>query len=135
MNSVASNLDSFNNLCLTLNNFSVSYYVRGFQHPPLFLRYYSPMLCGKKLKNLHFSASGIYLGIYRSYYVRGLQYMPPRVLALWGQNPAGAINNISWRLEYCIILCSFNISAAYNQNKLHRLLQNTWNYTKISLKF
>jgi hypothetical protein len=22
--------------------------------------------------------------------VRGLQYMPPRVLALWGQNPAGA---------------------------------------------
>ena len=22
------------------------------------------------------------------YYVRGLQYMPPRVLVLWGQNPA-----------------------------------------------
>jgi hypothetical protein len=42
---------------------------------------------GKKLKNLNFFASGIY----RSYYVRGLQYMPPRVLALWGQNPAGAM--------------------------------------------
>ncbi len=24
-------------------------------------------------------------------YARGLLYMPPRVLALWGQNPAGTI--------------------------------------------
>jgi hypothetical protein len=39
-------------------------------------------------KNLNFS------GIHRkliSYYVWGLQYMPPRVLAFWGKNPAGAI--------------------------------------------
>ena len=46
---------------------------------------------GKKLKNLNFPASGIYrIYILISYYVRGIQYMPPRVLAFWGQNPAGA---------------------------------------------
>jgi hypothetical protein len=50
-------------------------------------------LRGKNLKNLNSSASGIYrILISYYYYVRGLQYMPPRVLALWGQNPAGAIN-------------------------------------------
>jgi hypothetical protein len=47
-----------------------------------------------RAKNLNFSASGIYRW-YHITDVRGLQYMPPRVLALWGQNPAGAINCIN----------------------------------------
>ena len=56
--------------------------------PPMFCE-----LCGQK--NLNFSAIyRIYILI--SYYVQGLQYMPPRVLALWGQNAAGAnINNVN----------------------------------------
>jgi hypothetical protein len=72
---------------------------RELQYPPMFCditkcaRKALQCFAGKKLKNLNFSASGIYriyILISYYYYVRGLQYMPPRVLALWGQNPAGA---------------------------------------------
>ena len=50
----------------------ISYYVRELQYPPMFCDItkcarkalvgitHPPMLCGKKLKNLNFSASGIY---------------------------------------------------------------------------
>ena len=58
-----------------------------FNTPHCFCDITHQCFAGKKLKNLNFSASGIY----RLYYVRGLQYMPPGALALWGQNPAGAI--------------------------------------------
>jgi hypothetical protein len=76
-----------------------SYAWWGLQYPHCFCDITHQCFAGKKLKNLNFSASGhriyiyIYIYILISYYVRGLQYIPPRVLALWGQNPAGSINN------------------------------------------
>jgi hypothetical protein len=75
----------------------ISYYVRELQYTQCFailpgISLPTNALRGKKLKILNFSASGIHrIYILISYYVRGLQYMAPRVLALWGQNPAGAI--------------------------------------------
>jgi hypothetical protein len=88
---------SFNNLCILRAGTSI---------PPNVWRYYP--VCPQKLKNLNFSASGIYriyILISYYYYVRGLQYMPPRVLALWGQNPAGAIIYVCFpeRLAYDLL--------------------------------
>jgi hypothetical protein len=97
----------------------ISYYVRELQYPPMFcditqcarkalMGTTHQCFAGKKLKNLNFSASGIYriyILISYYYYVRGLQYMPPRVLALWGQNPAGAIIYVCFpeRLAYDLL--------------------------------
>ena len=80
--------------------------------PPLFCDITHQSFVGKKLKNLNFSASCIYR-IYTliSYYVRGLQYMPPRVLALWGQNHAGA-TTVCFSFFVCTsMLLNINLKA------------------------